>query len=105
MKMTAEKTLALAAFVGFTLLGAVAFAADETPAPAGGNDQHRGEFRQACGADLQTYCATSKTRDERRACIQANKDKFSETCKTFMASHPRGKGEGKDQSSQQPSNN
>jgi len=46
------------------------------------------EFMDACGNDMKTYCASAQTRDERRSCIMANKDKFSDSCKTFMASHP-----------------
>jgi hypothetical protein len=77
--------------IAFSFAGyGAALAADDTPAPAGGD--HMGGFRQACGADLQTYCSASKTRDERHACVDANKDKFSDTCKTYMAQHPHGHG-------------
>ena len=101
MRAMTTRLLGLTAFVGFALLRATAFAADPAPAtPPASGDQHRGEFRQACGADLQTYCAASKTRDERHACIEANKDKFSDTCKAFMAAHPRGQGNGQGQASQ-----
>ena len=62
---------------------AVAFAQDQGP-PRGGH----GAFMQACGADIKTYCASAQSRDDRRACVQANKDKFSDSCKAFMASHP-----------------
>jgi hypothetical protein len=63
--------------------GSAALAQDQPP-PQGG----RAAFQQACGADLQTYCASAQSRDDRHACVQANKDKFSDSCKTFMASHP-----------------
>ena len=79
--MTRLASVLLATSLGF---GGVAFAADDPPATGGG---HSG-FREACGADLETYCASSKTRDERHACVQANKDKFSAGCKSFMAAHP-----------------
>ena len=76
---------AFAVAIGLGSYG-IAFAADD--APATGGDQ-MGGFRQACGADLKTYCASSTTREERRACVQTNKDKFSDGCKSFMAAHPR----------------
>ena len=74
----------IAATMGFS---GAAFAADP-PASGDAGGGHSG-FREACGTDLQTYCASSTTRDERRACVQANKDKFSDGCKSFMAAHPR----------------
>jgi hypothetical protein len=60
------------------------------PPPAGA-PQH-GAFKAACGADIQTYCATAQTKDDRHACVKANKDKFSDSCKAFMASR-RGTGQ------------
>ena len=83
--MTRLSSVAFAIAVAIAGYG-MAFAAD-APAPSSGGD-HNG-FREACGADLQTYCASAKSRDERRACVQANKDKFSDGCKSFMAAHPR----------------
>jgi hypothetical protein len=88
--MTRFTLTAGAVMFGLAACG-VALAADDTPAPASG-DHHTGGFRQACGADLQTYCSSSKTHEERHACIEANKDKFSDTCKTYMAQHPHGHG-------------
>jgi Spy/CpxP family protein refolding chaperone len=71
------------------------FAQDQTPAPQGGmqgggmqGGGMHGQFMQACGADMQTYCASAQSRDDRRACVTANKDKFSDSCKSFMAAHP-----------------
>ena len=67
-----------------------ALAQDQTPAPQGtmqGGGMH-GQFMQACGTDMQTYCSSAQNRDDRRACMAANKDKFSDGCKSFMASHP-----------------
>jgi len=61
-----------------------AFAQDQTPAPRSGG---HGAFMQACGNDMQTYCASAQNRDDRRSCVMANKDKFSDSCKSFMASH------------------
>ena len=70
-----------------------AFAQDQTQmqGPAGG-DQHAA-FKAACGADIQTYCASAQTKDDRHACVKANKDKFSDSCKSFMASHHHGGGQ------------
>jgi len=67
-----------------------ALAQDQTPAPQGGmqGGGMRGQFMQACGTDMQTYCASAQSRDDRRACVAANKDKFSDSCKSFMAAHP-----------------
>jgi hypothetical protein len=59
----------------------------------GGGDH--AAFAQACSADLQTYCASAQSRDDRHACIQANKDKFSDSCKSFIASrHQHGQMQG-----------
>ncbi|MGD0866764.1 MAG: hypothetical protein ABSA49_14540 [Rhizomicrobium sp.] len=70
-----------------------AFAQDQTQmqGPAAGAPQH-GAFKAACGADLQTFCASAQTKDDRHACVKANKDKFSDSCKAFMASRKQGSG-------------
>ncbi len=52
-----------------------------------GNTMHS-QFMEACGGDMQTYCASAQNRDDRRSCVMANKDKFSANCKSFMAAHP-----------------
>lgn len=69
-------------------LSGAAFAADPPASGDSGGGGWHG-FREACGTDLQTYCPNAKSRDERRACVQQNKDKFSDGCKAFMAAHPR----------------
>jgi hypothetical protein len=70
----------------------LAFAQDQTPAQQQGGGMQgggmRSQFMDACGGDMQTYCASAQSRDDRRACVMANKDKFSANCKSFMASHP-----------------
>ncbi|MGB8364020.1 MAG: hypothetical protein ACLQUZ_16135 [Rhizomicrobium sp.] len=66
----------------FAGAGAVAFAQEH-----GQHQDWHAAFTQACGADMQTYCSAAQSRDDRRACMQANKDKFSDACKGFMASH------------------
>jgi len=64
-----------------------AIAQDQTQPQAGGwHDM----FHQACGADVEKFCSTAQTRDDRHACVKANTDKFSDTCKTFLASHAHG---------------
>jgi hypothetical protein len=68
-----------------TCASAAAFA--QTPAPQQGGGM-RGQFMQACGADMQNFCASAQSRDDRRACVMANKDKFSDSCKSFMTAHP-----------------
>ncbi len=87
--MTRLKLSACAIVLGIAGCG-FAFAADDAAAPTGGD--HMSGFRQACGADLQTYCSAAKSHEERHACVEANKDKFSDGCKTYMAAHPRGQG-------------
>ena len=75
-------SLSLALFLG---AGACVWAQGE-PSPSGQAAGH-GAFRQACGADLQSLCAGAQTREDRRACMMANKDKLSDGCKSFLASH------------------
>jgi hypothetical protein len=59
-----------------------------------GQGGHHGEFQAACGADMQSFCASAQTRDDRRACVQTNKAKFSQGCQTFLQSHMHGGGNG-----------
>lgn len=75
-------TLSLALFVG---AGAAALAQDQDQ--PGQHHGGHGAFMQACGNDMQTYCASAQSRDDRHSCMEANKDKFSDTCKSFMANH------------------
>lgn len=90
------KTTLLSLPLVLSLAGAgVAFAQDQgmqggsMQGPGGGN---HGAFKAACGADMQTYCASAQTRDDRHACMQTNAAKFSDSCKSFMASR-RGTGQ------------
>jgi hypothetical protein len=88
------KTALLSLSFVLALAGAgSAFAQDQSQMqgpPAGGN---HGAFKAACGADIQTYCSSAQTRDDRRACVKTNKDKFSDSCKAFMASRQHGDGQ------------
>lgn len=80
--------LGLSLVVG--MVGA-AFAQDQggtMQGPSGGD--HHGAFRAACGADLQSFCASAQTRDDRHACVEANKAKFSQGCQSFLANHMHG---------------
>lgn len=81
------RKLALTIFAVTLTTAGAALAADPSPTPSSGGDHHG--FRDACGADLKQYCSAATTREERRSCVDANKEKFSEGCKSFMAAHPR----------------
>jgi hypothetical protein len=87
MKMFAVAAV-LAVVIGAT---AGALAQDQSQS----QDQHHGgqAFRQACGADMQTYCSAATTRDARHQCMQDNKDKFSDTCKALMANFAAHRGD------------
>ena len=61
-----------------TVSGGVAFA----QAPAGGG-------MSACREDAQKFCA-DKTGPDRRACMEANKDKLSDACKAARAARAAG---------------
>ena len=79
-----------------TCASAAAFAQTPAPQQGGGTQQGSGmqgntmrsQFMDACGGDMKAYCASAQNREDRRACVMANKDKFSANCKSFMASHP-----------------
>ncbi|HTW33694.1 MAG TPA: hypothetical protein VMD53_03675 [Rhizomicrobium sp.] len=70
----------------------MAFAQNQPPPPQQGGGMQGGgmhsQFMDACGGDMQTYCGSAQSRQDRRACMVANKDKFSANCKSFMANHP-----------------
>lgn len=87
------KSTLLSLSIVFALAGSgAAFAQDQSGGSMQGGQMqgqggHHGEFQAACGADMQQYCASAQSRDDRRACVQANKDKFSQGCQTFLSSH------------------
>lgn len=62
------------------LVGTAAFA--QTP-PAGGAMTGAGRMG-ACRDDMQKFCA-GKMGPDRRACMEANKDKLSDACKQARA--------------------
>lgn len=44
------------------------------------------KMREACGADMQKYCADKLSdRDARRQCMTENAANFSDTCKAALA--------------------
>lgn len=79
------KTIMLAAAV--VALGAgAALAQNGAPPPGGGGRM------AACRDDAQKLCP-DKHGPDRRACMQANKDKLSDGCKAAMAARAGGKGQ------------
>ena len=80
--------------IGMALFGAAVLAACDGAAVSPSQQSERGErgerragFRAACGPDMQTYCP-NVSRDQRRECIAANREKFSQVCKTYMQQNP-----------------
>jgi len=71
----------LAMFVAVGVLAASA-------AFAQGGQQAGGGGMAACREDAQKFCA-DKTGPDRRACMEANKDKLSEACKAARAAAGR----------------
>jgi hypothetical protein len=78
------KTMMLAAAV--LAMGASAALA-QNGAPAGG-----GGGMAACRDDAQKFCS-DKTGPDRRACMEANKDKLSDACKAARAARASGGGQ------------
>ena len=64
-----------------------ALAQNGTPPPGGG-----GGRMMACRDDAQKLCP-DKHGPDRRACMQANKDKLSDGCKSAMAARAAGGGQ------------
>jgi len=65
-----------------------AFAQDQAPPAQQQGGGMRSQFMDACGADMKNFCGSAQSREDRRSCMMANRDKFSQSCKAFMASHP-----------------
>lgn len=81
------KTMVMAA----VLLSATAsgvFAQGAGPQPAAGG-MAAGGGMAACREDAQKFCA-DKTGPDRRACMEANKDKLSDACKAARAARAGG---------------
>ncbi len=71
-------------FVAVAVLAAGAALAQGTPQGGGGG----GGGMAACRDDAQKFCA-DKTGPDRRACMEANKDKLSDACKAARAAAGR----------------
>ena len=71
----------LVMFVAAGVLAAGAALAQGAPQGGGGG-------MAACREDAQKFCA-DKTGPDRRACMEANKDKLSEACKAARAAAGR----------------
>jgi hypothetical protein len=83
MKITMLMTAALLAATAST---AFAQAGGTPPAGAG---MTAGGGMAACREDAQKFCA-DKTGPDRRACMEANKDKLSDACKAARAARAGG---------------
>ena len=88
-----KKLFLVLAFAACASTGALA--QDQSPAPQGGPSPEAKAamraafmFERACGADVRNYCASTRSPRDRHACVMANKDNFSPSCKAFMANHP-----------------
>ncbi|HWY63674.1 MAG TPA: hypothetical protein VNX61_00585 [Rhizomicrobium sp.] len=76
--MTIKTMMMAAALLAATAGGAFA---QQTPQGGGG--------MAACREDAQKFCA-DKTGPDRRACMEANKDKLSDACKAARAARAQG---------------
>jgi len=77
------KTMVMAAAV--LAMGTSAVLAQNGPPPGGGG-------MAACRDDAQKFCS-DKTGPDRRACMEANKDKLSDACKAARAARASGGGQ------------
>ena len=60
--------------------GAVSAQAQGAMTPAA-----KGNFKQACSADVQRLCASAQTRKDQHKCIRQNRTQLSSGCSTFLA--------------------
>lgn len=72
-----KASLAAALFV--MVLGGNALAQGQTSAPPAMN------FQQACGVELQKFCATAQTRRDQHKCIKQNRTQLSPSCSSYVA--------------------
>ncbi len=79
------RMLMTAALLAATASTAFAQGAETPPAGAG---MPAGGGMAACRDDAQKFCA-DKTGPDRRACMEANKDKLSDACKAARAARAR----------------
>jgi len=86
-----------AAFVILTVSGAAAFAHGQGPSPA------RAAVREACRADVATFCKGIQPGGGRiRVCLRANRDRLSEGCKSAIAAMIQARRAAKQQGTQSP---
>jgi hypothetical protein len=89
--MKINKMLTIAALLAMT--AGTAFAQGAGAPPAGGGmaagGMAAGGGMAACRDDMQKFCA-DKTGADRRACMDTNKDKLSDTCKAARAARASG---------------
>jgi hypothetical protein len=71
--------LALLALPALIAFGPVAVAAEGSSGTA--------SVPSACSADVQKYCSASQNDTDRHNCLEANRDKLGEACRTAMAGH------------------
>ena len=71
--------------VAILAMGASVALAQNGPPPGGGG-------MAACRDDAQKFCS-DKTGPDRRACMEANKDKLSDACKAARAARASGGGQ------------
>jgi hypothetical protein len=72
------------------------------PHPENGGQETRaqgghGGLRQACGTDLEKFCAADQRGRDRRMCLQSHIDQLSADCKEALASRQHGRHRNRDQ--------
>ena len=82
--MILKTTFAAAAFVA--LASVTSFAQTAPAADPTAREANMSKFREACGADVQKFCATvDKARGAIRTCLDSHAADLSATCKTARA--------------------
>ena len=84
--MTIKTIVMAAVLLSATASGVFAQGAGAQPAAGG---MAAGGGMAACREDAQKFCA-DKTGPDRRACMEANKDKLSDACKAARAARAGG---------------
>jgi len=89
MKMLASGAIAVMSMLFITI--DTAFAQNQTQSSGQGGQQgqeHHGQgFHGACATDIKTYCTSAQSREDRHQCLQTNRDKLSDGCKSMLDSH------------------
>lgn len=87
-----KRQLIAAAMFALILPAQALAQAPAAPAPAASAASDTGSAKNACRDDVQKFCAGSKG-DARRTCMETNKDKFSQACKTAWTTARKQRGE------------